>query len=492
MIVVMLVSLFTTRIILEILGVDNYGIYNVIGGVVVLFAFINNALTGATQRYLSFALGKNDTYLFNRYYTASFISFCSITLIIIVLAETIGYWFINNKLNIPYSRIHAANIVYQLSIISFVISILRIPFEASVIAYERMSLYAYNSVIEVLLKLGVLYLLLVLPGDKLVNFSVLMLFPPIAIFISFAIFCHKKLSIRFIKSYEKELLIDILSFSGWTLLGSFANVLTRQGGNILINIFFGVSANAAIGIANQVSSSVTSFIGGFQTAFQPQIIKLYASKQKTELDKLIFRTSSWSYYLMLVLVVPIALNINDILHIWLIKVPDFTNIFIICLFIYYLIDAIQAPIIMNITATANIKVYELWLSAILIFNLPISYVLFRLNFPSYALFIVYIAINFLTAVIRTFYAKSFVDFPAKTYLIKIVVPAVIVTIISLFVAFLIKMSMPIFKYSFIISIILIFIVTVNIILFIGFDKAERGIVLKAIASAIKNKLNLKH
>lgn len=493
MVVVMLVSLYTTRVVLETLGEANYGIYNVIGGVVVLFAFLNHALAGATQRYLSFALGKNDSFLFNRYYSASFISYIALAIIIIFLAETLGLWFINNKLTIPSGRMEAANIVYQFSLVTFVINLLRIPLEASVIAHERMSLYAYLSIIDVILKLGIVFLLLLLPGDKLIDYAALMILPPIVIFTAFAIFCHKTLGNRFIKTIEKDLLNELFSYSSWTLLGSISNVAARQGGNIIINIFGGVVVNAAVGIANQVSAAVSSLVGSFQTAFRPQIIKLYASRDKEALDKIVLRTSSWSYYLMLAFVVPITFNLNEILSIWLVEVPPYTNIFIILLFFYCLIDAIQTPVIVNITATANIKIYEIWISILIILNLPITFCLFKLGLPVYYCFITYTSINLISAIIRTIYAKSFVNFPAKEYLIKVIYPALYVSFISFATGYLIYTINPMHGLLCIINLIIIFILTSGIILFLGFNKNERKSLIAYIRGTIfkRFKTNIK-
>lgn len=485
----MLVTLYTTRVVLNVLGETNYGIYNIIGGVVVLFAFLNNAMSGATQRYLSFALGKNDIILYNRYYSASLISYVVLAVVIIILAETIGLWFVNTKLTIPPERMDAANVVYQLTILTFVINLFKIPFEAAVISHERMSFYAYLSIVDVILRLCLVFLLIVLPGDKLIDYAALMMIIPLGITLSFAFFCSKKLGCTFIGIIDRNLLKDLFSFSSWTLLGGLANVAARQGGNILINIFYGVTVNAAFGISNQVSSAVTSLVGSFQTAFRPQIIKLYASEQKEELDRLIFRTSAWSYYLMLIIMLPISFNLNDILSLWLVEVPRYCSIFIILLFIYCMIDALQAPLITNITATANIKVYEIWLSAILILNLPLSYLFFRNGLPPYTFFIVYATLNFLTAIIRTLYAKNFVNFPVSKYMRKVILRIAVVTVVALAFSWPINLLIPDFKFSFLISCITIFILTSGVIYVLGFEKHERDLLNNIIRNFLISKFH---
>ena len=488
----MLVTLYTTRVVLNVLGETNYGIYNIIGGVVVLFAFLNNAMSGATQRYLSFALGKNDFNLYNRYYSASLMSYIVLAIVIVILAETLGLWFVNARLTIPSGRMNAANVVYQFTILTFVINLFKIPFEAAVISHERMSFYAYLSIVDVILRLCLVFLLIVLPGDKLIDYAALMMIIPLGITLSFAFFCTKKLGCKFIGIIDKNLLKDLFSFSGWTLLGGLANVAARQGGNILINIFYGVTVNAAFGIANQVSSAVTSLVGSFQTAFRPQIIKLYASEQKEELDKLIFRTSAWSYYLMLVIMLPISFNLSDILSMWLVEVPQYCNVFIILLFVYCMIDALQAPLITNITATANIKVYQIWLSAILILNLPISYLFFINGWPPYFFFIVYATLNLITAIIRTLYAKSFINFPASLYTRKVIFKIAIVTVVALTFSWPINFLIPDFKFSFLLSCMIIFILTSGVIYVLGFEKHERDLLNNVIRNFVISKFhNLK-
>jgi O-antigen/teichoic acid export membrane protein len=488
MIVVMGVTLYTTRVVLEVLGETNFGIYNIIGGIVLLFVFLNNALSNATQRYLSFALGKNNIELFNRYFSASINSYIILSLIIIIASETIGLWFVNTQLSIPSERMYAANIVYQLTIISFIANLFKIPFEAAVISHEHMSIYAYISMADVILRLAMVFLLLVLPGDKLVDYAMLMTLIPIGITFTFGFLCRNKLHCSYQLETDRTLHKDLFSYSTWSLVGGIANVAARQGGNILINIFFGVVVNAAFGIANQVNTAVTSLAGSFQTAFRPQIVKLYANSEKKELDKLLFRTSLWSYYLILILILPIVFNLNDILHLWLKDVPQYTNIFIILLLIYAAIDAVQTPIITNITATANIKVYEIWLSAILLLNLPVSYVLFVNGYPPFAFFIVYAVLNLVTAIIRTIYAGYFVNFPVLPYVRQVVSKIILITICSIVLSFLCHYLIPHFRFSFIVSAAMIFLIVCGVIFTLGLTTNERHIVI----NTIQTRLHLSH
>ena len=452
MIVVMLVTLYTTRVVLNVLGETNYGIYNIIGGVVIMFAFLNNAMSNATQRYLSFALGKNDKLLYNRYYSASIISYVIISITILILAETLGLWFVNTKLTIPSERIMASNIVYQFTIITFIINLFKIPFEAVVISHEKMSFYAYLSIIDVILRLLVVFLLKILPGDKLIDYGILMMIVPLGITISFILFCKYKLNCHFVPLIDKFLLKDLFSFSGWTLLGGMANVTARQGGNILINIFFGVSVNAAVGIGNQVNAAISSLVHSFQTAFRPQIIKLYAANDTNKLNQLILRSSTWSYYLLLIMFIPLSLNIKPILALWLVDVPEYAGSFAILLMLYCMIDAIQAPLFFLIYATGQIRTYQLWLSLLLFLNVPVSFLWLKYGGNPLSIFYVYVGINLVSAIIRTIYISNLTKFPSMIYLKSVIYRCLISSVIAGITSYYISQYLNNYKYGYIGSI----------------------------------------
>lgn len=281
MLLSMIVSLYTSRVVLNILGVEDYGIYNVVGGVVVLFSFLNNAMASATQRFLNFELGRGDVLEVKRIFSISMTSYICIALLVLFLSETVGLWFFNTQLNIPSSRIDAASWVYQMSIFTFCFSILRIPYNASVIAYERMSFFAYISIIEVLMKLLIVYLLVLGSIDKLILYAILIFVVTVLVNAIYQFYCKHMFEIcTYSFFWDKILFKKIIGFSGWSLFGSLANMSAQQGVNFLLNIFYGVTVNAAVGIANQVSSAIYAFISNFQTAFNPQLIKSYASGEK--------------------------------------------------------------------------------------------------------------------------------------------------------------------------------------------------------------------
>lgn len=486
MIVVMLVSLYTSRVVLNILGETDYGIYNVVGGVVVLAAFINNSMSAATQRYMSYSLGRNDGNT-EHILGCSLYTYFFIALITLLFAETIGLWFVNAKLTIPADRMFAANVVFQLSIFTFLVNIMRIPFEALIISHEKMSFYAYLTMGETIAKLLVVYLLLIVGGDKLVDYALLMLFVPVVNNAVFQLYCRNKLGYRVRIIKDISLIKELFSYSGWSMIGSIANITARQGGNMLINIFFGVVFNASYGLASKVSAAVSSLINSFQVAFRPQIVKLYASERKDEVHYLCFRTAIFSYFLLLILVVPISFNIDYLLKLWLTDVPPYTSVFCILLFVYSLIDAIQSPLTYLITATGKIKVYEIWLSAILILNLPISYCLLKAGIPVYMVLIVYATLNFVTAVTRTVYISYFMDFPSFKYLKSVVLPAVVVTAMSVITGLVLSKYWPESLSGFkgmLANGMLLFGISVVYVYTIGFSKNEKQFAKRFITKTV--------
>jgi O-antigen/teichoic acid export membrane protein len=291
----MLVGLYTSRVVLNILGVEDFGIYNIVGGVVVLFSFLNNAMSNATLRFLSYEIGKENTEQIKKTFKMSMTAHISIAILAFLLLETVGLWFVNTYLNIPVGRMYAANWVYQFSIFTFIVNIIRIPYNASIIAYENMSFFAYVSILEVLLKLFIVFLLFIIGFDKLISYAFLVLVVTFFVTIIFKLYCTRKFSTcHYNFFWDKDLYFKLMSFSGWSMLSSVANIGAQQGGNIILNIFNGVIANAAYGVANQASNAIYGFVNNFQLAFKPQIIKLYAAGETGKLHVLMFRTSLFS------------------------------------------------------------------------------------------------------------------------------------------------------------------------------------------------------
>lgn len=439
MFIMLAVGLYTSRVVLHVLGASDYGIYNIIGGIVVLFSFFNNALKIPTQRFLNFNLGKKDIDSVHRVFCMSMNAYFILSFIFFVLAETIGLWFVITQLNIPTNRSNAALWAYQFSVITFIVNLLRIPYNATIIAYERMDFYAYVSLIEVILKLAVVYLLYITPYDKLIIYALLYTIIPIMMNITYKIYCNKKFAItRYKPIWDSKIFRSLFGFSGWSLFGSIANMSAQQGINILVNIFYGVTVNAAVGIANQVTTNVYQFISNFQTAFQPQIVKTYAANEKENFYGLIFRSAKFSYYMMFLLALPIILTTQDILEIWLVEVPEYTAIFCQLILGFLIIECVAAPLWMAVQATGNIKRYQILMAICIFMNFPLTYIVFKIGMPVYYAWIIRIFVNLITISVRCMYMKKYLDFPIYIFFEKVIRPIFIVSIISIPIPFLIS------------------------------------------------------
>jgi O-antigen/teichoic acid export membrane protein len=431
MILIMVVTLYTSRIVLNTLGVEDFGIYNIVGGVVVLFTFLNNAMSSATQRFLNFELGENNFIQLRKVFSASISVHIIIAITILLLSETVGLWFINTQLNVPHVRIGAINWVYQFTIFTFLISIIRVPFNASIIANEKMSFYAYISIIEVMLKLSIVLILKVFGTDKLILYAALVSLVTFVVFGIYVCYCYRKFESTHYQFFiDKALYKQLLGFSGWSLFGSLANVGKSHVINILLNIFCGVAVNASMGITNQVSGALNGFVSNFQLAFNPQIVKSYAANEKEYLLKLIFKTSKYSFFLLLLLSLPILMNTELILKIWLKNIPEYTVEFCQLMIIYLLVESISGPLYMSIQATGEIKNYQIAISSVLLLNVPMSYILLKLNFVPYSVLWVNIIIGCFAFMIRMIFLKRLINISIKTFFNKVIRTIIIVSIVS--------------------------------------------------------------
>ena len=481
------ISLYTSRVILDILGVEDFGIYNIIGGLVVLVSIISNCMTKATQRFITFELGTGDLKQVNKAFSMSMIAHFFICIFVLLLGETIGLWLVNNELNIPSERLNAALWVYQFSLITVCISLMRSPYNASLIAYEKMAVYAYMSIIEVLLKLIIVFLLVFVSLDKLLIYGVLLLFSNLIIYYIYYYYCRKKFDaclFRFV--FDKAYLKSIASYLGWNLLSSSTTAGTTQLSNIILNKFAGVTVNAAYGISMQVNSAINSFVANFQVAFTPQIVKLISQNKMNDFYHLSNTAALLSYYLLFIIAFPLFFNIDYVLNIWLVEVPDYSGIFCQLFIIYFLIDSMQAPLWIAIRATGNIKVYEIWQSIILSLNIPISIILLKAGAPVYWILIIRVFFNLVTAIIRCIHVKIQLSYPILSYIKDVVLKIFTVTFLSLLVWIFIRHFVCVdsiidFCIFYVLSIIFISL----IIYFVGISEKQR----LSINIFIKNKLH---
>lgn len=435
MILIMVVSLYTSRIILNELGVEDFGIYNLVAGVVILFSFLSNAMITATQRYLSIAIGKKDEKYIQAVFSTSLLSHFFLIFFIFLAAETIGLWLINAKLEIPADRMSATNFVYQLAILTTCVNIIRIPYNASIIANERMSFFAYVSIVETFLKLAVVWALAITPGDKLVIYSFLLLLVAIVIDIAYWYYCQRfLLANKFYLKTNKKLFVELTSFSVWNLFGGLADIGYKQGTNIILNLFWGVSINAVLGITNQIRNALVPFIGNLQLAVNPQMVKSYALGDYEYFKILVYRISKYSYFLMLIIVFPIIFNIDLILELWLKNPPEHTAIFAILTSVYCLVDSLTGPLWAAMQAGGKIKRFQIVTGICLLLNLPVSYLFLMYGYAPSVVLIIQIVITGFTVGVRVLFVKYYSQFSIRNYVREVIFPIVFVTALSLPIA----------------------------------------------------------
>lgn len=482
------VTLYTSRVVLDVLGVEDYGIYNIVGGVVVLLSVISSTMRNATQRFITYELGQGDTDRVSDAFSMSMIAHLLISIAIIILGETIGLWYVLNRLIIPAGRETATVIIYHLSLLTMVLTLMRSPYDASVIAHEKMSFFAYMSIVDVSLKLAVVYLLNLANWDKLVFYTVLILATNIIIFVCYYIFCTNKLDtckFRFI--IKKEYFKKLFGFLGWSLLGASTTLGTQQAGNLIINRFMGVAVNAAYGVANQVNGAINSFVSNFQVAFTPQIVKLYSQKRYQEFYRLSNSAALFSYYILLIIALPLLINIDYVLNIWLVEVPRYAAIFCSLLIIYSLVDAIQAPLWIGINASGDIKAYEIWLSAILILNIPFSFYALKNGWEPYWVLAIRVILNLVTAIFRCIHVKIQLNYPIKQYLLNVIARAAIVSVIIALILLLVPIPSSYSSFwSFLVICFVSATVSCIIIFFVGFNQHEKRILRSIISSVFRD------
>ena len=488
MLLLMGVTLYTSRVILEVLGIEDFGIYNVVGGIVAMFAFINGGMVSATQRYLTFELGRhNESKLTNVFSTAIQIH-AVIAFIIIVLAETIGLWFLYYKMVIPAERMDAAIWVYQCSVIACVINIMSIPYNADIIAHEKMSAFAYISIIEASLKLGIVYLLIWSPIDKLIIYAVLILLVQFTIRIIYSQYCHRHFEeSKYQHHFNYPLFKEMASFAGWSFWGSLSSVLFTQGVNLMLNVFFGPVVNAARGIAVQVQSAVQQFVGNFQMALNPQITKNYATGDLVQMHSLMFRSARFSFFLLFFLTLPILLETNFILALWLKTVPENTVIFSQLMICISMIYAIANPCVVANQATGQVKKYQMVVGGILLTILPLSYITLKFGAPAYSVFIVHFCVEIIAQLSRMYMLRKIIQLPLWQYFKHIYIPTFITVTVAILLPFWVhcQFSESWFRFVLVGSTSIIS-VTISVSLF-GLTKHEKDFIYHKLLQVLKRR-----
>ena len=410
------VGLFTAGIVLNTLGVTDFGIYNIVGGFVSMFGFLNSSMAASTQRFLSFDLGKNDFVRLKQTFSTTVTIHLIIAAIIVIALETFGLWYINNRLNVPADRMSAVNIVFQFSVLSSFYGIIQVPYNALITAHEKFNVYAYISLLEIVFKLLILYFLLNINHDKLILYSILLFASSFIIRMIYRIYCRKNfLESHYYFYFDKFFFKEILSFTGWNTFGTISAVARGQGNNLLLNAFFGPALNAAYGVSMQFQSIISSFVSNFQVAVNPQIIKTYANR---EFDKSIFlmkESAKLSYFLMLIMSVPMIYNINYILEIWIKKVPLFTNTFICISLVGVLLDTLSNPLMTGARASGKMKWYQIIISITIFASLPLSYLALKIYKNPNLIFVIISALNFLALIFRIFFLRVMINLNVKDF-----------------------------------------------------------------------------
>lgn len=486
--VTMLLSLYTSRLVLNQLGVNDYGIYNVVGGVVTMFSVISSALSSSISRFITFELGRKNFDKLKMIFSTSVNIQIVLSLIILILGESIGLWFLNNKISIPLDRLEAANWVLQFSLLTFCVNLISVPYNSCIIAHEHMTAFAYISVLEAVFKLLICYALILSPFDKLVYYSLLMFMVALLIRIIYGIYCGKKFEeCKYSFRYDKGLFKEMLGFAGWNFFINGAYIFNTQGVNLLINVYFGVALNAARGVATQVEGAVMQFVNNFTIAISPQITKDYAASKINEMFSLICRGAKISYMLLLLLALPVMIEADKILELWLKVVPDYAPVFVRLSLIGAMVNILGNTGYTACMATGNIKRYVVYITLVGFLVFPLTWVVFAQGMPVYSTYIIFIFVYLLVNITRLYIMKGLLGFPIMMFIKDVITPVILTTFIGSIIPILIsKVIAPSMGRVFVTT--LISCITVGLsIWFIGLTKHERQMTIGKIIYKLRSK-----
>lgn len=434
MLLTMAVSLYTSRVVLRILGVEDFGIYNVVAGVVTMFSFLNSSMAISVQRFLSFSLGEEKQEgRVDLVYSVSFYIHLLIAIILLAISECVSSHLVDS-LNIPVERQEAAHTIFHISILTTCVSVVQIPFTGLIIATEKMDAYAYISIVEVVLRLGIVFLLPILPFDRLESYACLLLCSSSVILITYGLYCRIVIrSVRLRCIWDRHLFKRMLSFASYSMFGEIAWTAVGQGVSIVLNIFFSPVINASRAIAMQVSVAIKRFVDNFQMALNPQIIKLYASGNKEEMLRLCFRGTRLSLYLLMLIAMPFVFCANHVIRLWLGTVPDSSVSFCVLALCGFLFDVMSNLLATVVKATGNIRVYQLVVSLFLFLNLPLSYACLMMGFPPESVYWVYCGVSFALLFVRLYLLRPMVGLSIRAYCDEVLFPVGKVSVLAVIV-----------------------------------------------------------
>ena len=491
MLFMMVVSLYTSRVILSILGVEDFGIYNVVGGIVSLFSFLNGSMSTATQRYLTFEIGTGDTEKLKKTFSLCITIHAIIALIIVILAETVGLWLLTTKMNIPTERIDAAMWVYQLSVFTCVVLMMSVPYNADIIAHEKMGTFAYISIFEVTAKLLIVYLLNYIDYDKLKIYAILMFCIQAIIRAIYGVYCKRhfvETQYKFI--WDSILMKEMLGFAGWNMFGIIAGIGITQGINILLNMFFGPIVNAARSIAVQVQNAITGFSSNFQLALSPQITKSYANREMAQMHKLIFASSKYSFLLLFFLSLPLLIETNQVLQWWLKEVPAHTTNFVRIMLCISMINVMADAFMVASQATGKIRMYQILVGGTLLFILPTAYMALKLGYSPESVFFTHLLYAIFAQIIRVYLVRNLVHFSISDYIKDVIIRIVVVVFLSFIHPLFCYLSMDTSLIRFLTVGVVAVISVLTTIYFIGLEQTERNFIKEQIYLKLYHGKNL--
>lgn len=489
MFILLLISLFTSRIVLATLGIENYGIYNVVGSIVVMFTFLNNAMINSSQRYITYELGKGDSKRLNKLFCTCINIHAIIAFIIIILTETVGLWFLYNKMVIPESRIEAAFWVLQFSILSTVVSVINVPYNALIIAHEKMSAFAYLSIFDAVCKLLIIAIITLVKYDKLIIYSLLIFIFGIINQFIYVTYCKKNFKESYYHYYKDKVLTkELLNFASWNLIGNLAWIASTQGLNMLLNTFFNPIINAARGVAVQIQTVLINFSANIDNAIKPQITKSYALTNNSRMSLLTFASARFSFFALLFISLPIMFEIDQILNLWLKEVPPHTESFVILIMIISLIDTLTNPLLTLVQATGNVKKYQLIVGTTFLMIVPISYIGLKYLCIPELVFIINLIFSIIVMILKIYIVSPMVNIEKLLFYQKVIKPAFIVSIISSSIVLVTKLLL---SDSLLSSFIILIVSTISIIISIynfGISINERNFIKLKVKTILSNRL----
>lgn len=490
MLLLMVVSLYTSRVTLAALGVEDYGIYNVVGGVVAMFSVLSGSLSAAISRFITFELGRGDLQRLKTVFSTSVNIQIGLALIIMVLAEIGGVWFLNYKMNIASERLAAANWVLQCSILTFMVNLISVPYNAAIIAHERMSAFAYISILEAVLKLLVVYLLYITLYDRLIVYAILLCSVAVILRLIYGVYCKRhfeECSYHFV--YDKSVLKSMTGFAGWNFIGASSSLLMTQGVNILMNLFFTVSVNAARGVVTQVETAVMGFANNFMTAINPQITKSYASGDLFYMHKLVCIGSKYSYFLLFFFALPLMLEANTVLSLWLKVVPEYAPMFLRLSLSISLVSVLSNTLVTSMLATGDIKKYQIIVGGTGMLVFPFAYISYRMGMPPQTAYFIHFAIFVLQLVYRLFLLKDMIDLPIGMFLREVIQKILLVTFVASIIPIVLSFSLPNGNQFIRLLIVTIVSITCSLIsiIVLGLTRNERTMLLGKIRT-MQNKI----